>query len=99
MSQLWATRRRINQILEVSCVLVVLTVSRRITKVWGLHILFTVHFVDQIFVDEKNTRETVDDEGWIHTGDVAELDECGRFKIVDRVKVRKFLPLFTFLVG
>jgi long-chain acyl-CoA synthetase len=37
--------------------------------------------------DEKNTRETVDAEGWIHTGDVAEIDSCGRVKIVDRIKV------------
>ena len=37
--------------------------------------------------DEKNTKETVDAEGWIHTGDVAEIDSCGRVKIVDRVKV------------
>jgi acyl-CoA synthetase (AMP-forming)/AMP-acid ligase II len=37
--------------------------------------------------DEKNTKETVDAEGWIHTGDVAEIDSCGRIKIVDRVKV------------
>jgi acyl-CoA synthetase (AMP-forming)/AMP-acid ligase II len=38
-------------------------------------------------IDEKNTKETVDDEGWIHTGDVAEIDRCGRVKIIDRVKV------------
>ena len=37
--------------------------------------------------DEKNTKGTVDAEGWIHTGDVAEIDSCGRIKIVDRVKV------------
>ena len=37
--------------------------------------------------DEKNTKETVDAEGWVHTGDVAEIDSCGRIKIVDRVKV------------
>ena len=37
--------------------------------------------------DEKNTKETVDAEGWVHTGDVAEIDSCGRVKIVDRVKV------------
>jgi len=38
------------------------------------------------YKDEKNTKETVDAEGWIHTGDVAEIDSCGRIKIVDRVK-------------
>ncbi|TFK42731.1 hypothetical protein BDQ12DRAFT_676716 [Crucibulum laeve] len=38
------------------------------------------------YKDEKNTKETVDDEGWVHTGDIAEIDQCGRIKIVDRVK-------------
>ncbi|KAH7929786.1 long-chain-fatty-acid-CoA ligase [Leucogyrophana mollusca] len=37
------------------------------------------------YKDEKNTKETMHD-GWIHTGDVAEVDDHGRFKIIDRVK-------------
>ncbi|KAL4074617.1 hypothetical protein V8B97DRAFT_2022828 [Scleroderma yunnanense] len=37
------------------------------------------------YKDEKTTQETLKD-GWIHTGDVAEIDHCGRFKIIDRVK-------------
>ncbi|KAI6150965.1 long-chain-fatty-acid-CoA ligase [Pisolithus tinctorius] len=37
------------------------------------------------YKDEKKTQETLRD-GWIHTGDVAEVDSSGRFKIIDRVK-------------
>ncbi|XP_053697368.1 uncharacterized protein LOC128744399 [Sabethes cyaneus] len=32
------------------------------------------------------TRETLDDEGWLHTGDVAYYDQDGYFYIVDRTK-------------
>jgi acyl-CoA synthetase (AMP-forming)/AMP-acid ligase II len=36
--------------------------------------------------NEKATRETVDDDGYLHTGDVARVDASGCVYIVDRLK-------------
>ncbi|KAL6261182.1 hypothetical protein P5V15_008706 [Pogonomyrmex californicus] len=36
--------------------------------------------------DEKSTRETIDKDGWLHTGDIGYYDEDEHFYIVDRIK-------------
>ncbi|KAI5840846.1 hypothetical protein DFP73DRAFT_482103, partial [Morchella snyderi] len=36
--------------------------------------------------NEKATKETYDSEGWLHTGDVAVIDDDGHVEIVERIK-------------
>ena len=38
------------------------------------------------FKNEEATRNTIDKNGWLHTGDICYYDTEGHFYIVDRLK-------------
>ncbi len=51
----------------------------------------------QVFKEYLNkpeaTKNSFDEEGWFKTGDNAEVDETGRYKILGRASVDIFAPL------
>jgi acyl-CoA synthetase (AMP-forming)/AMP-acid ligase II len=44
------------------------------------------HVMQGYFDDAQETAAAIDPEGWLHTGDIAVMDERGYLKITDRIK-------------
>jgi long-chain acyl-CoA synthetase len=42
--------------------------------------------ISRYFKDAKNTAETIDKDGWNHTGDIGVILPNGALKIIDRKK-------------
>ncbi|MCL4147267.1 UNVERIFIED_CONTAM: hypothetical protein GTU68_028387 [Idotea baltica] len=38
------------------------------------------------FKNEKATQDTIREDGWLHTGDIARIDEGEHIYVVDRLK-------------
>ena len=46
--------------------------------------------------DEENTKEAIDDEGWLHSGDIGKVDNEGFLYITGRIKGKSHTPTHKY---
>lgn len=44
------------------------------------------YYFTEYFHNKEATEQTMDKQGWLHTGDLGYFDEQGRIYVVDRLK-------------
>ena len=48
--------------------------------------------------NEEKTKEAIDDEGWLHSGDIGRINQDGFLHITGRIKGKSFLVTYTVVL-
>ena len=63
-----------------------LTSSRRVLISRKPPVSLSHYLLQGYFKDEERTLRTIDEEGWLHTGDIGEWTAWGTLRVIDKIK-------------